>query len=545
MLNFQNAEILSYSHKPQFLGDNLRYKITKDITINGYILNLPNLSGVSGVLSGVNTFLNGSTDYDAIFVNNVNFGQGKILDISFDNNPTNDVKYKKYKATFTVYDSGNLFNVLSGYYSGLNWNYAQVLDNFSENFSYALNDNGSSSYDQNISLRFNSGQAGTLPDTPIGMAKTFASGFFAACNLTGFLGINYNNNFKKFYTETYNLIDNSVSFKEHVDFLSLSGGYSTLYTHQLEIDENGIINVTENSQIKGLYDPLIQSALSGLAAEFPQSYSRCLEVYSGYGPQSSYIINSNPINKNVVINKFEGTVNYNVTYSDNPKYQNLYVWDYTTTIDRNEDRVYTIVENGKIVGLGRRNLDKYPNAISGYSIVKTGISTRASGAYLAANPYPLSLNEISSSEGRAPFEGTIGYSTTYTDDITLFPISGIKKYEFLITDKTPVQATNKFNIINFKEIIQPLNQSTLGQRDFNIKMYGARGTPLSTYLNYISGAIQPYKNLGNDFFLASCQYQFAPLENTLSMNLSYSYDGIYKQFSDIFYNPFTNITGNF
>ncbi len=543
MLNFQNAEILSYSHKPEFLGENLRYKITKDITINGYILNLNNLSGISGTYNGINNFLVGATDYDHIFINNVDFGQGKVTNVSFDNNPTHDVKYKKYKASLTVYDSGNLFNVLSGYYSGLNWDNAQILDNFNENFTYNANDDGGYSYDHSINLRFNSGQ--NLPDTPIGMAKIFASGFFAACNLTGFLGINYQNNFRKTYQETYNLIDNSVGFREHVDFLNISGNYSAKFTHQLQINENGIVNVSENGEIKGLYDPLIQSMQSGLAAELPQSYSRCLDVYSGYGVTSLNNLNSNPINKNIVLNNFEGLATYSIGYSNDPKYQTFYIWDYTTTIDRSEDRVYTIAEQGRIDGIGRPLLDKYPNALSGYAIVRTGISNRIGMTYSGANPYPLKLNQISLTESRAPHAGNIGYSAVYTDDITLFPISGIKKYEFQITDHAPVQAVNKFNILNFKEIIQPNNQATLGQRDFSIRMIGARGTPINTYLNYISGAIQPYKSLGNDFFLSQCSYQFAPLENSLSMNLSFNYDGIYKQFNDIFYNPFTNITGNF
>lgn len=544
MLNFQNAEILSYNHRPEFIGDHLRYRITKDITINGYVLNLSNLSGVSGVLSGVNTFLAGATDYDHIFINNTDLGQGKVTSISFDNNPSNDVQYKKYHASLTVYDSGNLFNVLSGYYSGLNWNNAQILNNFSENFAYNLNDDGSYSYDHAINLRFNSGQ--NLPDTPIGMAKTFASGFFAACNLTGFLGINYQNNFNKFYTETYNLIDNSVGFKEHVDFLFLSGVYSTKFTHQLQIDLNGIVNVTENNEIRALYKPFEQSLQSGLAAELPQAYARCLEVFSGYGITSLYNLNFNQLNKNITINNFEGLANYSVAYSNDPRYQTTYIWDYTTTIDRNQSRVYTITENGKVEGIGRRQLDKYPHAVSGYAIIKTGIAARIGSIYSGANPFPLNLNQIASTESRALYQGDIGYSYAFSDDITLFPISGIKKYEFFITDKTPVQATNKFNIINFKELIQPTNQSTLGERSMSIKMIGARGTPLNTYLNYISGAVQPYKvGLGTDFWLENCSYQFDPLDNTLDMNLAYNYDGNYKNFNDIFFLPITNITGNF
>ncbi len=111
--------------------------------------------------------------------------RGKVLDFNFEReDESKDVQKKKYQATIEVYATGNLFNAYTGYYSGINWDRAEILNNFNESFSYTKNQDSSSQYTQEISLRFNSGH--NLPDTPIGMAKTFASGFFEALNLTGF-----------------------------------------------------------------------------------------------------------------------------------------------------------------------------------------------------------------------------------------------------------------------------------------------------------------------------------------------------------------------
>lgn len=535
MLDFSQATVLSYTHSPQFLGDSFRYKITKNITVEGWLLNLPNLSGVTGIYQDINTFLAGARDYDSILINGVNFGQGKITEIDFDRDDLfKDVKEKKYRASLLVYDSGNLFNAFSDYYSGLNWNNANVLENFEESFEYSRAADNSSSYSQQVNLRFNSGQ--NLPDTPIGMAKTFASGFFNALNITGFLGESYNRGYKQYYTESYNQIDNSVGFKREVDFPAESGSYAVTYNHAYELNTDGIINVIENGTIKGLYDPIYQSLQSGIAAEIPQAFNRCSGVFAYYAPSGCYPINANPIKKNNIINKFEGTANFSVQYTNDPRYFDIYVWEYTTTIDRNVERVYTVTENGKVDGIGRRLLNKYPNAESGYAIVKTGIFNRIATIYSGTNPFPLTLNPMSLSQGFASYEGIITYSSSYTDDITLFPASGIRKFEIEINDKLPVQLINKFNILGVKELVQPSNQSTLGVRDINVKMIGNRGLPISSYLNYASGQLSGYKNLGQDIWTSNAGYNYDPVNNNFVLNVTYNYDGVYKSFTDIMYN---------
>ena len=59
MLDFLNATLLSYSHNSDFFGDNFRYKTTKELSIEGYILDLSNTDGVSGIWSGISGFING------------------------------------------------------------------------------------------------------------------------------------------------------------------------------------------------------------------------------------------------------------------------------------------------------------------------------------------------------------------------------------------------------------------------------------------------------------------------------------------------------
>lgn len=533
MIDFSTASVLNYSHTPQFLGDNLRYRVAKNLSIQGWLISVT-VSGVSGVYSGIDALLQGVNDYDDVILNGQNFGQGKILDFSFDrDDASKDVLYKKYTATIEVRDSGNLFNAFSGYYSGIDWSDAPILANFEENFSYSRNQDDTSQYSQTVNLRFNSGQS--LPDTPINLAKTFASGFFSSLNLTGFLGLSYNKFYKQYFTETYNLIDNSVSYKQDVEFPAESGVYAVIFNHNYELSEDGIITVTENGSIKGLYAPVKDSTYSGLQWEMTQAWNRSSGVFSYYAPSGVYPLNQNPTKKSSTFNRFEGNASWELSYTNDPKYQSFYLWEYTTSIDVSADRVYTVTENGRINGLGRRLLDKYPNSLSGYQIVQSGISGRVADVYNQANPYPLNLNLISTTEGFSYYQGTISYSRSYNDNITLFPQSGIRKFELTISDKIPTQAVNKFNIIGVKELVQPTNQSTLGQRNIDVQIVGNRNLPIANYLNYAASQLSGYKNIGVDIWTSNVNYKFDPVNNQFSMSLAYNYDGIYKSFTDLIF----------
>lgn len=535
MIDFSEATVLAYSHTPQFFGDNLRYKVTQNISVEGWILNLQNFSGVSGIYSGIGQILKGVNDYDSILINGIDFGQGKVLDFNFDREEASkDVQKKKYQATIEVYATGNLFNGNTGYYSGLNWNNAEILNNFSESFSYTRNEDNSSQYTHDISVRFNSGR--NLPLTPLQMAKDFASGFFNSLNLTGFLGISYNKFYRKYYTENYNLIDNSADYKQEVQFPIESGVYAITYGHSLELGVDGNINVSEKGNIKGLYDPIYPSLQAGLLSEIPQTFNRCSGVFAYYAPVGAYNINTNPLKKNIDINKFEGSANYEITYTNNPKYSGVYSWEYTTTIDVSLDRVYDITENGKIVGIGRRLLDKYPNALYGYSVVSSGITNRVGNLYSGQNPYPLNLNLVSTVEGFSYYEGQVSYSRTYSDNTTLFPASGIRKFEMSISDKVPVQMANRFNILGVKDLIQPTNQSTLGERNIQIQMIGNRNLPISNFISYASGQLTGFKTLGVDIWTDSAPYKYDPINNKFDLNVIYKYDGVYQSFTNTIFN---------
>lgn len=526
-IDFQNATLLNYTHQPIFFDGGLRYKIQKSFTIEGLILSLSNSSGTSPVWSGMSGLLNTANDYDAILINSNNFGSGRINDIRFNNG--NDVQLKTYAVDIVCFETGNLFNAGTGFYSGIDWSNASLIDTLQETFAYNRSDNGTDSYSHNISMRLISGKN---VGNPITLAKNFASGLLNNTNLTGFFG-QYSScgRNKKYYVETINLIDNSYSVNETFQTVNQSGGYTSIYTQSVNTDVNGITTVTENGNIEGIFVPLFDSARSGLNIETQNSYARCSGIFQVFAPINAYPLNPFITSKQITLNSFEGTLNYAIVFSNDPRLNTTYSWEYSQQYDKAETNIVTVTEQGTIIGYGRRLVDKYNNAVLGYAVIKPNISGRLQTFYNNNFNIPLPLYLQSSSESRSQFEGTIGYSQTYTNDNTLSGTSGIKKFDMTIDDHYPVHLTNKFNIFNFKEIIQPANQATVGVRSISMHMIGDRNNPLSGYLAFAKAQVQ--QPTGTDTYLNTAQYQMDIINNTFDFNCSYNYHGVFRAFDNI------------
>lgn len=535
MIDFQNASLVSYSHNSEFLGDGVfRYKITKQLSVDGYILDLSNQDGVSGIWSGMSGFISGATDYDAILLNGVNFGSGKINTINFRQGV--DVRVKNYTANVTIWDSGNLFNLdqtgTGSYYSGINVNSYQYIDSLSETFDFSLSENNTSSYNHNVSIRVRSGEIAN----PILAAKIIAQNLFSGTNLQGFLGQQYTGfNTRKNYRESYNLITSECSFEERVEFGAFSGNYSLEYTNSFDVAENGVINVRENGTIRGLVEPRYGAAESGWNTERNNVFGRCSGIFDIYAPSGAYVLNTYPIQKGLEINTFDGVITYNMGYTNDPRINDLYSWEYTNRLNRADNGVYTVSENGNIAGFGRRLVEKFPNALSGWVVISGGIESRINNFYTGNVPTPLlPLKLVNETNGRSEYEGTVVYARTYTDDLTLQTGVPIKKLEYSIADQEVVHLTNKYNIMNVKEVIQPAGIGTLGQRALSINMNGSRTAVLA---DYISGAKSVAANhipsgKGSDTYIAGVNYDWNKNENSFSFKLNWNFHN-YHSFTGI------------
>src|SRR5262245_21756633 len=117
-LNFPNVNVLGLSQDSRFFDAGFQYASFRRLSIAGTVNDLAATFGITGTWSGAEGMLNTilyNQNYQSLTINGVDFGSGRIENMSFD--PGLDVKLKGYTADILVYDSGNLFNFTGLYYS--------------------------------------------------------------------------------------------------------------------------------------------------------------------------------------------------------------------------------------------------------------------------------------------------------------------------------------------------------------------------------------------------------------------------------------------
>jgi hypothetical protein len=517
MIDFSNANLLGLTQNSEFLGDSLvRYRTVQQFQIRGNIYSLSNMSGVSPVWSGISGLVVGATDFDSIIINGINFGNGRVTSLKFDESTDKDVQSKPYTAQLETYSTGDLSSVLSGFYSGVDYSSFLQIKKLDETFVYNSNDN-KKSYTHNVSLGLVSGQgAGSLVVT----AQAIASNIFTHTNLTGFFGT-YTGQYKKYYTEVYNLHSNEFSWSEKVDFTNVSGRYSHDFTQSLEVNENGITNIKEKGTIKGLILPIYESAQAGVEEQKALVYSRATGLFANYITNSEYPLFSMPLVQEYNINEFAGNIEYTLSFTNDPKYTGEFLWSYTNKLSRDSQAVYTVSENGSVVGFGRRLIDKFDKATAGYNNISGGIELRCGQFYSGNTNETRPLHLTSSSINRSMYEGKIDYTRSYNNDASWLSTTGIKKVDVQISDDMPNYLTSKYSILGFKEIVQKSsNLATQAKRNIRVNSIGSRGTTLPTYLSDANGRIANYTGFYNDTYVESVNYAISPISNNFDMNVT-------------------------
>lgn len=529
---FDNTNLLQYEHRPVRFSAGGRYKIEKNFSIQGTLRNFTNISGIYGILSGQEKLLVNANDWDALYLNDIFFGSGQIKNISFGGGTL--VQSNQYTFDITCWETGNLFNVLSGYYSGINWDgNTKLLDEIEEDFSYSKDDELVENIEHNISIRYNKS---IPPSNGINLAKLFAQNLFNSTQgIFPFLG-QYQNlgNYKRLYTETYNQITATCGFNAAARLLpNQTGGYSYILGYQLQLAEDGFTTITETVDIQGLNNFRIQAAESGYSSLFPNSYNRAFSIYNSYG-FSTRPIYTGAIQAGITKNNREGTISFTNTFSNNPRYTGLAIWEYETNINEDQQGFVTIDENGSIIGYGRPYIDKLGNAITFYNTYVSGsINNRLGVLYSGYKNPGKNLLTIGQSFERQESRGLINYSKTLTDNNLFINNSGIKKSEITISISNPTHIAIPFSVVNFKESIQPQNTVTQGSIDIDVRLKGQRGLDITGYLAFAKAIVRPYTGVATDPYVETVNYSISPLTNDFSLNANIKFHSGYKTFSDI------------
>lgn len=519
-LSFPNVSLLGYSQDSRFFDAGFQYASFRRITIAGSANDLPSVFGITGTWSGsqgmLNTVLN-NHDYEALSLNGVDFGSGRIENLSFDGGT--DVKTKGYTASLVVYDSGNLFNLTGYYYSGVNLSNASLLNSFSETYAFNKKLNGGYSYTHSANVQFVSGAQHL---NTVQAAQNVAISLFTGSNLgLAFYPGYTNTQGKRYVQESYDLINGACQFQETFDFDNDNGAYSAVQTVSVRRDENGVTTATEQGTIRGIQNPNYQFALNALATEMTGSYYRCSGAANLYLPSGAILITS-PTIQGRTIDIFNNNIGYTVSFDNSPTNQQTYFWDYTQQTNL-QNGIGTVEEQGNVQGRGVNTTTAFNNAQAGYATVKAGIAGRVTTLF--SSTFGSSTNYLENKqESYAPVRGNVGYSYLYSNDPSLIANAGIRRKNVTVSYDVPVYSYNKVDVFNLREIIQDNKQGTLGAQTVTVAMEGDKTVTLSTFLSSAVTSINANKPAGLNVWVGDADYAYTPNQNGVIARLTWLYN---------------------
>jgi hypothetical protein len=506
-MNFNNATLLSYNRTSEFFSDTMRYRVNKEVTIQGLLLELANDNGAKQILDDLETFKSDFvSNWQDVILNGVSFGSGIVNNISFAEG--NDVRTKEYTVSISIPETGDTNT--NGPYANLNFSNFKYIQDFSESSSFTK-DVGRDNYTQNINLTI-------VPPTTIdaiNAAKTIAQNFFDYNNLSNTIGsfTSYGGT-KKYFTENYDPVNGIFTFSRNFElFKNSDGTFSLSRTHSINFDNEGVLSVTEAADYIGQTNTEFETANAQAKIDIQNAFSRCSNLVSSYQLGGDEALKSQPIEKSWAANPFGGTLNYSISFSnalriDMGSFDAFH--DFTIETSESQGGTQTVAQNGSIIGFGEllSNKNKYTNALSYLNNLTFNLST-----------YAPNLKFLSSSETHSEIEGRVTYSMNYTNDGSILENQSIRKIVTKISRQYTRNLFSSFNIPNFKEIVQIRNNTLPNEYIYNITVNGKGGIGLRNFLTAARNQISPPPPIRS--YLNDINYSFDPSQRELVLNVTY------------------------
>mgnify|MGYP003648419964 CR=1 FL=1 len=362
----EKVQSLSVASSPRYFDSAIgRFGDTLTYEVSCYAVDIANVSNVSTSLVTALNALRTQEDYLDLVIKGKTLKNAKLIDFSFEEGTFHKyglvhLVFEKYAAACDneIPDDG-LYECFNNVLAGSDVDYQTYFEDFSEGFDFSDGrDSTTYTYTLNIKLREQAGDKSVgvdLPEVdvprmggaPVAFAKEFATKIFCCADRPSFAALTfgdivgdlYNTNYKKTYTESYDLISNTCSFSENFTTSNIVEAdeddhpYSLVVTQQSTRAENGLVTITEKGNIEGLggaAEPCSYShnkfadaevglgrELSGLA--YPRIFNFFQNHISGDGDPDlardctgGLKFFSTHINRN----KFEGTIGYSLSVNN-------------------------------------------------------------------------------------------------------------------------------------------------------------------------------------------------------------------------------------
>ena len=544
-----SGSAMSIAYENRFLGENFgNYSRVKRITFNGIIdsrfSNLNN-SGVKESLStitGLASTAHDQTSTDFV-INGRSFGKGRITSIDF-SEKNNPIRMGAFTANLEIYESLDPSDEFSSSSSDpINSNLATAIlaatpeniEDFGESFSFEVGEDDSYSYNHSLNLKYISGVSGVdytqkAKDLAKAIYNTALQPDFGYTTpeYSGLLNLAEVEAGKHLYDESYDLINLNFSFSKKFSSINLpdltfGAGRDVIKkppSRSISRGQDGHITVTENGQIQSLtslsaIEPWLVSvtgvnsatamSCAALALDFQQDiqyYPADGSITAGTGPAgtgpagiltgpeegSALPLFPTPIEIGISKNKYTRSIDYSVSFSNNPRYTSLGILEFNYDIaeDINQGQI-TITERGKIRPYGHRQQDfdcattltsALANAEARLNafLLKYTTANSAKIGYAGSqsvHPYEYFLRRKISVD--YPKNGTsVDYNITYVNDGRgLSPAQqaawGLRNMAVTISDTHPHSMSKNYMVPNRGEIKQYGNQTEISTRSISVQ----------------------------------------------------------------------------
>lgn len=544
---FNSAEVLSISQNSQLIGDSFALRTIQDISVSSRLINNQTNKSLKPIWSGIDELTN-FTGYEAIILNGVNIGTGRLVSLNFQEDT--DTRFKRYTADLQILKDAGNYNITGLFYAditgyiGLNFKY---INNLQENCTFNKISQDIYETSQTLTLEIDSyynGDSKTL-------AKTIASGFLKNTPFLQLIGVTMGDiylnsgNGLYFNNESHDNINQIYSFTQRIE-TTPSGFYNWKYSNVLSYEVDGTINLSENGNITAtriLNGNKYSYASSGWDIVRTGIYSRITGLYNAYfkNPSGEVYFSGNcgivnqPVQSSITKNIYAGTIDYNYSYSNSPTLNSGYSYSYEDEISMADNGYLNITEQGEIKGFLKNRPANFTFVTGKWSQIKPTIYPRITG-YLQS--YTLTENCLSnltgylvnSNESYSEYNGTVGYNYAYTTDPDNMPSGDFLRISVSRSDVSPVHSVAIYAVAHFGELAQFTKQSTRGSYTNKINIQAKTGVSLSSILD--AGFARVLKPSGTDIYLSDFNYSYSPQINSLDMDLSYSYSK-YREGNDI------------
>ena len=389
-LTITDATVLSVGATPQRFGSDFRFGTRQNITVEVAKIDSVNSEGVGDCATAADA-LRKTKNWTSLTINDISFGRAKLIDFNLEEGIW--VTHTKATLSFEVYGEGDLRQLAGDYYVGLNNLKAKGkdLDDFSEEFSFERGPD-STSYTYTINLTFSAATQLSTSDGCLsgGVAEAYACAeeiirggagsrpsFALIDSEVKDLYSDYGKGKKRLLRESVDSINNTASFTEEFKAYNIDATYSSVIRQNIALGEDGVVSLQENGQLLGLdtiANDEIERELPGVDGEIDEAIKpggRLTEVFNQYRlmwdcPDMHDLITDAAgdllvIKKGRVFNTFKGESSYDISCTNDPKYEESVIHEYTVTteaINGQKGDLYRATENGSIVGKTKGEVDR-------------------------------------------------------------------------------------------------------------------------------------------------------------------------------------------